>query len=178
MTFEYTTGCVCTSLTVDEVETIDLGEDKMKEAVKVMIGEVFKRGHECSREVVKYLVEDTGDFHSLVYNDYDEVTVREKKEGGGMYLTSMDTPIADFLIVSELVDSYCKIVRQKEWKAEEHCKDERLLRLTLGMVDELDDFASLQQIFCTIMERMGEMASEPWTCDECGDTVYSYKLEI
>lgn len=179
MKLVYDDGCF-PSLTVDGVETIDLGEEKMKEVIKKLIRHIFKEKSECVRDVIKGLVETVGVFHSYLYGDnqvYDEITVSLFGQGRKIYLTALDVPLFEALIVNEVVCDYTKIVRQAKWDNDKHCTED-FLKMAEEMVDLIDDFADLQQIFCKVLERAGHEEGESYVCEQCGSLNVTYVLEV
>lgn len=179
MKLNYTDGCVCTSLTVDGEETINIKEDKLKEIIKEMISYAWKTKNESLSYIVKMLIKETGDFKSLMFGNnpiFDEIntwryTIDEKN-----YLVYISVPTDEFLLVCELICDYTKLVRQEKWDSSKHCND-KYLSIIKEMIDKLEEIADLQWIFCKIMEMVGK-EKKPYRCGCCGDTVYSYNLEI
>lgn len=179
MKLHYTAGCICTSLTVDGKETIDLSEKKMKEVVKKMVSYIWKPENDCIYYIVKYLVQTVGEFNSMMFGDvpcYNEITTNRYDCDKKNYLVCISVPTDEFLLVNKLVCDYAKVTRQDRWDNKKHCTKE-FLKASLEMIDKLDDFADLQWIFCQVMEAVGK-SDEPYQCGCCGDWVYPYDLEI
>lgn len=180
MKLYYTTGCISTSLMVDGTETIDLKKEEMKEVVKKMISYIWGLKHESTYDIVRSLVQDTGDFYSFMYGENpctNEITVSRYNHNENTYLAVIDLPVGeDYLLVNELICDYSKLTRQEKWDPIKHCTKE-YKDIVFGMIDKVEDFAILQEVFCRIMERVGR-EEEPYYCECCCDTVYSYSLEI
>jgi hypothetical protein len=63
MKIESITGCICDSLTIDEVETVDMDINKVKEVVKKFIDSINDLG--TIQSILMDLVESQGDFEDL-----------------------------------------------------------------------------------------------------------------
>ena len=55
---------------------------------------------------------------------------------------------------------------------------EDFLKMAEEMVDLIDDFADLQQIFCKVLERAGHEEGESYVCEQCGSLNVTYVLEV
>lgn len=63
MKIESITGCICDSLTIDGVETVDMDINKVKEVVKKFIDSTNDLG--TIQSILMDLVESQGDFEDL-----------------------------------------------------------------------------------------------------------------
>lgn len=179
MKLHYTTGCICTSLTVDGVETNELGEQEMKKVILKMIDYIWKPEESMIENLVSYLLQEVGNEMIFKYGEvpiYDEIEVYRYDIDNKNYLTLIEVPTDQFLIVNELVCDYTKITRQNRWNNKDHC-NQRHLEVVKQMIEKIDDFATLQDIFCKILEKVG-ILEESIHCNCCGDWIYSYDLEI
>ena len=78
------------------------------------------------------------------------------------------------LEVTEGCTAYSYEVDGEEWVdlTEEKCKE-----VLLKLIESCDDCQSLQHIFIALVQDVGEYENLG-TCDQCGDCVTRYKLEI
>lgn len=177
---KYIDGCICTSLTVNDVETIDLSFDDMKNIVSKMINYIWKseKDKNIICDIILYLLMEVGEEQSFKYSKYDiygEIVVFNYYYDDRNYLTYISCPTDDFILVNELICDYTKLVRQDKWDNKIHCNNKNLM-IIQSMLDKVIDFSSLQFIFCRIMECVGTYTSE--YCECCGDNVNEYNLEI
>lgn len=180
MKLKYTDGCTCTSLTVNDKETIDISFEEMKCVISKMIDHIWNIKTDIIPDIISFLIQDVGEEKKFKYGKYDifdeiETYVYDYNDYHD-YLTYINVPNAEFLIVNELVCEYTKLVRQIEWNNNLHC-NEKYLNIIKSMLDKIDNFASFQCIFCKIMERCGKYKSVGH-CDCCGDCIRKCKLEI
>ena len=63
MKIESVTGCICDSLTVDDVETVDMDKEAVKDVIKKLIDREDDRG--TLQSILIDLVETQGEFEDL-----------------------------------------------------------------------------------------------------------------
>ena len=63
MTIESVTGCICDSLTVDDVETVDMDKEAVKDVIKKLIDREDDLG--TLQSILIDLVETQGEFEDL-----------------------------------------------------------------------------------------------------------------
>ena len=63
MTLETVNGCICDSITIDGVETIDLSIDKVKDTIKLIIDKETDLG--VLQSILIDLIESKGDYEDL-----------------------------------------------------------------------------------------------------------------
>lgn len=179
MKLHYTTGCTCTSLTVDGKETIDMSIEDFQKVIHKMIDYAWSKKSDTIQEIIKNLLQETGEFFSLEFGDkpvYNQITVNKFVTDPKLYFLYIETPCDESLLVCEEICSYTGMQKQERWNNEKHCNEENLKAIHM-MVDKVTDFADLQDIFCKIMESLGN-GDEPYHCGCCGDWIYSYDLTI
>lgn len=55
---------------------------------------------------------------------------------------------------------------------------EALQTILLTICSKIEDHQKLIDTLCVLTEHLGEFESDDETCEQCGDTVYKYILEL
>lgn len=63
MTLETVNGCVCDSITIDGIETVDLSLDKVKDTIKTLINKETDLG--LLQSILIDFIESKGDYEDL-----------------------------------------------------------------------------------------------------------------
>lgn len=163
---------------VDGKETVDLNINQLRSAVREMMTYAWDLEDAVIPDILEFLVTRTGEYYDLIYGKHssDSVEVSKYVHSETNYLVYINVPTKSLLLVCEVICSTTKLTKQEEWSNEKHCT-KKYLGITQKMLMNLEDISDLQWIFCRIMESLGH-PEEPIHCGCCGDTIYSYDLEI
>lgn len=163
MKLEYTSGCICDSLTIDGVETIDIPIEEFQSKLQEIFNKVkYKlptfdnfmiviiRGA-CKRSYFHEISDADGDLwiEEAIVNDtkYKHVEICYE-----------DFIFVDGILYSKLTDTiFSDIVK---------------------LISNIQDVAILQSLFMMILESAGKYESSDRPCECCGDFITTYKLEI
>ena len=164
---KYTNGCTCTSLTVDDVETIDMDINDFRKVIKQMVRLYFHKMNEYVFNFMKDMVSDYTNESKAIQSskdDFYEVRVYEK-------------------YVDNVLITYCEVFFEdmiffdhKLWNKN---VNDYVLYLVDKLIDETEDISIFQDFFCKVIGHYGILEDGyPHYCDCCGDYIYSYTMEI
>ena len=170
MKLEYTDGCICTSLTVDDIETIDMDIEAFKNVIKkfLIYGQKndIKMLIECLHQLIK-------EGYYEEYNGDEDFNVPDNANYYICHINGKEYEYTEFFNKGTVYDiiSINKNICDNNF-TEEMYKD------MCYLIDRITDVAVLQTIFCHVMERCGVCESSSRPCECCGDYIYHYSLTM
>lgn len=167
MHINYTDGCICTSLTIDGVETIDFEMIELKKIIKSLLIYEKEKKTSLMKDIIMDLVEYSD---NSVYAELDEpeidgrIIVYQVKVNNKLY-KKVDLFYNDLLLVNNNI-----------W--EEKVISDEMFNDIICMVDMVNDISIFQSIIINIVENNGKYKCSNRPCDCCGDYVRTYDLSI
>ena len=168
MKLNYTEGCICTSLTVDGTETIDLDIDTFRNVIKKFL--TF--GRDKNFDVLFECI------HSLIYESYYAELEEEEKllDNKIHYVCHINHNQYDYTEWRDKGTTYDMIcINKNVW---DNILTEEMYKDMCDLIDKIDDIAVLQSIFCSVLERCGKYDCSNKPCECCGDYIRHYAMEI
>lgn len=170
MKLKYTDGCICTSLTVDDVETIDMDIETFKNVIKKFLTYGQKNNFKMLIECLHQLIKEG------YYNEYDGDENFDVPDNTNYYTCHINGKQYEYIEFFDKGTVYDIIGIDKNiWDNE---FTEKMYNDMCCLIDKLSDIAILQTIFCHVMERCGAYKCSNEPCDCCGDYIRSYTMEI
>ena len=168
MKLNYTEGCICTSLTVDGTETIDLDIDTFRNVIKKFL--TF--GRDKNFDVLFECI------HSLIYESYyaeleEEEALLDNKNHYVCHINNNQYDYTEWWDKSTRSDMIC--INKNIW---DNILTEEMYKDMCDLIDKIDDIAVLQSIFCSVLERCGKYDCSNKPCECCGDYIRHYAMEI
>ncbi len=169
----YSDGCICTSLTVDGVETIDMGVGEFRKVIHRLYD--INDDLSLTQYFFTSLVDSQGKCSTMVYdrdNIFDDVSVSTVKFDHGK-----DYPKRNDPHFTHINYNYGEvfIVDREVW---DFRKSDLINARIHSLIDTEDDFAVLQGIFCKFLETYGDNTCSTRPCDCCGDLIRTYTYEM
>ena len=168
MKLDYTEGCICTSLTVDGTETIDLDIDTFRNVIKKFL--TF--GRDKNFDVLFECI------HSLIYESYyaeleEEEALLDNKNHYVCHINNNQYDYTEWWDKSTTSNMIC--INKNIW---DNILTEEMYKDMCDLIDKIDDIAVLQSIFCSVLERCGKYDCSNKPCECCGDYIRHYAMEI
>lgn len=168
MKLNYTDGCICTSLTVDGTESIDLDIDTFRNVIKKFL--TF--GRDKNFAVLFECI------HSLIYESYyveleEEEELLDNKNHYVCHINNNQYDYTEWWDKGTTYDMIC--INKNVWN---NILTEEMYKDMCDLIDKIDDVAVLQSIFCSVLERCGKYDCSDRPCACCGDYVRHYTIEI
>lgn len=171
MQLKYVDGCVCTSLTADGVETVDMPIERLRGVVKSLFKLEYDNQGDGKSDMCYYMGEiiDATNTSSMEHYDDDVecYMTAYARDVNGVPYRHVDVYFRDLLFIG------CEIFKYEVKKLEEG----DFLNLC-GLVDEITDVAVLQGMFCHTMQKYGKYECSDSPCDCCGDWIRTYTLPL
>ena len=172
MKLSYTDGCICTSLTVDDVETIDMPIEELKSVVKTLFDR--EENEEVLQTYFLNLITSVGECYLLEYGSgaLEEVTVHKVlfKERKDKY----DYFGEKSMVYIDFTYDDCFVINERKWNF--NVTDE-IREMFHKLIDMTDDVAVLHECWCASMKSQGKY-KDLGHCDCCGDYITNYTLGI
>lgn len=168
MKLDYTEGCICTSLTVDGTETIDLDIDTFRNVIKKFL--TF--GRDKNFDVLFECI------HSLIYESYyaeleEEEALLDNKNHYVCHINNNQYDYTEWWDKSTTSNMIC--INKNIW---DNILTEEMYKDMCDLIDKIDDIAVLQSIFSSVLERCGKYDCSNKPCECCGDYIRHYAMEI
>ena len=168
MKLDYTDGCICTSLTVDGTETIDLDIDTFRNIIKKFL--TF--GRDKNFDVLFECI------HSLIYESYyaeleEEEELLDNKNHYVCHINNNQYDYTEWRDKGTTYDMIC--INTNVW---DNILTKEMYKDMCDLIDKIDDIAVLQSIFCSVLERCGKYDCSNKPCECCGDYIRHYAMEI
>ena len=170
MKLNYTDGCICTSITVDAQETIDLDIDTFRNVIKKFLTFGRDKNFVVLLECIHKLIQET------YYTELDEKEEGEFLDNMNHYVCHINNNQYDYTewwdksTTSEMI-----CINKNIW---DNILTEEMYKDMCDLIDKIDDIAVLQSIFCSVLERCGKYDCSDKPCDCCGDYIRHYTMEI
>lgn len=167
MHINYTEGCICTSLTIDEIETIDIEISELKKIVKKLLNYERNNKSFLMKDIIMDLIEYSD---NNIYVELDNsqingrVIIYQTKVNNNTY-KKVDLFYNDLILVNDNI-----------W--EEKVISDEIFNDIICMVDMVNDISIFQSIIINIVENNGKYKCSDKPCDCCGDYVRTYDLNI
>lgn len=168
MKLDYTDGCICTSLTVDGTETIDLDIDTFRNVIKKFL--TF--GRDKNFDVLFECI------HSLIYESYYAELEEEEEllDNNNHYVCHINNNQYDYTEWwDKSTTSHMICINKNIW---DNILTEEMYKDMCDLIDKIDDIAVLQSIFCSVLEKCGKYDCSNKPCECCGDYIRHYVMEI
>ncbi len=170
MKLNYTDGCICTSLTVDEIETIDLDINTFKNVIKKIL--TFGRDKNITLliECVHHLIQESYYFELEEKDEEEEIFEKMNK-----YVCHVNNNTYEYIekwdkdVTSEVN------INKIKWN---NILTDEMYKDMCDLINKIEDVAVLQTIFCSVLERCGKYECSDNPCDCCGDYIRQYTMEI
>lgn len=173
MKLNYTDGCICTSLTVDGIETIDLDIDTFRNVIKKFLTFGRDKNFVVLLECIHKLIEET------YYTELDEKEGEEEEFLDNMnnhYVCHINNNQYDYTEWwDKTTTSNMICINKNTW---DNILSEEMYKDMCDLIDKIDDIAVLQSIFCSVLERCGKYDCSNKPCECCGDYIRHYAMEI
>ena len=163
MKLDYTDGCICTSLTVDGIETIDLDIDTFRNVIKKFLTFLLECIHQLIQEAHYAELEENEDEEEFLDNMNHYVC----------HINNNQYDYTEWWDKSTTYDMIC--INKNTW---DNILTEEMYKDMCNLIDKIDDIAVLQTIFCAVLERCGEYDCSKKPCESCGDYIQHYAMEI
>ncbi len=171
MKLEYTDGCICTSLTVDDTETIDLDIDTFRNVIKKFLTFGRDKKFAVLLECIHKLIQETY-YTELEKNEEEEELIDNMNH----YVCHINNNQYDYFEWWDKDTTYDMIgINKNIW---DNIFTEEMYKDMCDLIDKIDDIAVLQTIFCFVLERCGKYDCSDRPCDCCGDYIQHYTMEI
>lgn len=170
MKLNYTDGCICTSLTVDGTETIDLDIDTFRNVIKKFLTFGRDKNFAVLLECIHKLIEET------YYTELDEKEEEEFLDNMNHYVCHINNNQYDYTEwwdKSTMSTMIC--INKNIW---DNILTEEMYKDMCDLIDKIDDTAVLQSIFCSVLEKCGKYDCSNKPCECCGDYIRHYAMEI
>lgn len=173
MKLNYTDGCICTSLTVDGTETIDLDIDTFRNVIKKFLTFGRDKNFVVLLECIHKLIEET------YYTELDEKEGEEEEFLDNMnnhyvcHINNNQYDYTEWWDKSTTSEMIC--INKNIW---DNILTEEMYKDMCDLIDKIDDIAVLQSIFCSVLERCGKYDCSKKPCECCGDYIRHYAMEI
>ena len=171
MKLNYTDGCICTSLTVDGTETIDLDIDTFRNVIKKFLTFGRDKNFVVLLECIHKLIEET------YYTELDEKEEEEFLDNmNNHYVCHINNNQYDYTEWWDKKATYDTVcINGNTW---DNILSEEMYKDMCDLIDKIDDIAVLQSIFCSVLERCGKYDCSKKPCECCGDYIRHYAMEI
>ena len=170
MKLNYTDGCICTSITVDAQETIDLDIDTFRNVIKKILTFGRDKDNTVLLECVHILIEES------YYSELEDEEEEDNLEHMNHYVCHINNnqySYTEWWDKKATYDTVC--INGNTW---DNVLTEEMYKDMCDLIDKIDDTAILQTILCTILERCGKYDCSNRPCDCCGDYIRHYVMEI
>ena len=166
MHLNYTNGCICTSLTIDDNETIDIEIGDFKKVIKQLLH--LDKLKENNDIIIDF-------FEDLICVNEPKIITSEFDDLYDIRL--FEYKINDILLsFTEVFYGHDIYINHKLWNKD---INNDIFTIIESLIDECDDIAILQTFFCNVLENCGKLEKDyPHHCDCCGDWIYSYNLDV
>ena len=171
MKLNYTDGCICTSLTVDGTETIDLDIDTFRNVIKKFLTFGRDKNFAVLLECIHKVIEET------YYTELDEKEEEEFLDNmNNHYVCHINNNQYDYTEWWDKKATYDTVcINGNTW---DNILTEEMYKDMCDLIDKIDDIAVLQSIFCSVLERCGKYDCSDKPCECCGDYIRHYAMEI
>lgn len=147
-----TEGCICDSLVIDDKDAIDYSNNELRNIIKKIL-EI----EESKFNLIKLL----GEVIKIFDCDYtDEITVKTYKYG---LISTIEQNCTDIIVV--------------EGKDINDFTEDEIRDIIINIISDNNDIANLIWVLRGFVQNLGKYKF-CYHCDECGDNVVEYKLEI
>lgn len=149
-----TEGCVCDSLTIDDKEARDCSNEELSGIIKKVLDKEKSKFNliKLLGMVIEIFGEYSTDKIIIETDKYGLITIMEQEQDGADVITVGERNVNDF--------------------AEEEIRD-----MIIAVISSRDDNADLIWALRGLVQILGRYKF-CYHCDECGDNVVEYKMEI
>lgn len=171
MKLDYTDGCICTSLTVDGIETIDLDIDTFRNVIKKFLTFGRDKNFAVLLECIRQLIQEA--HYAELEENEDEEEFLDNVNHYVCHSNNNQYDYTEWWDKSTTYDMIC--INKNTW---DNILTEEMYKDMCNLIDNIDDIAVLQTIFCAVLKRCGEYDCSKKPCEFCGDYIQHYAMEI
>lgn len=166
-TINYVTGCTCSSLSINDIESYDMNITDLQNIAKQLIRLNFNNINEIIFDFVVDIISYDPKYKNSIRSNYDDT------EYVFLYERILEDDIISFC---DIFCDYRIYINYTYWE-----KDitEHVLSIIDKLIDSTEDRCIYQTFIKDIVQRYGQIEhGYPYHCDCCGDYVYSYKFKF
>lgn len=164
MKLEYTSGCICDSLSIDGVETVDIPIKEFQSKLQEIFNKTKYKLFNFNDFIVEIIRGSCKrDYFHEISNEDGDLWIEESIINNTKY-KHVEICYEDFIFIND--------------KLYDNNLTDAIFSDIVKLISNIQDVAILQSLFMMILESIGEYECSDRPCECCGDFITTYKLEI
>lgn len=170
-----TEGCVCDSLTIDDKEARDCSNEELSGIIKKVLDKEKSKFNliKLLGMVIEIFGEYSTDKIIIETDKYGLITIMEQDQDGADVITVGERNANDF---AEEEQDGADVITVGERNVNDFAEEE-IRDMIIAVISSRDDNADLIWALRGLVQILGRYKF-CYHCDECGDNVVEYKMEI